>query len=108
MYSAGTIFTNSNNPHNQKTPVFSKRSTVSIILKFCRSKERLIFYDFLHLSGNLSDHGRMLKEQNFIAVLKLVQQVKVKYEEYIGYCYGKNGRDNPKMYQKLMSLIIFF
>lgn len=44
------------------------------------------------------------QEQNFIAASKLAQQVKARYEAYIGYCYGKkkdSGRGKPKMYQEL-------
>lgn len=44
------------------------------------------------------------QEQNFMAASKLAQQVKARYEAYIGYCYGKkkeSGRGKPKMYQEL-------
>lgn len=44
------------------------------------------------------------QEQNFAAASKLAQQVKARYEAYIGYCYGKkkeSGRGKPKMYQEL-------
>lgn len=44
------------------------------------------------------------QEQNFMAASKLAQQVKTRYEAYIGYCYGKkndSGRGKPKMYQEL-------
>lgn len=44
------------------------------------------------------------QEQNFMAASKLAQQVKERYEAYIGYCYGKkndSGRGKPKMYQEL-------
>jgi len=44
------------------------------------------------------------QEQNFMAAAKLAQQVKARYEAYIGYCYGKkkeSGRGKPKMYQEL-------
>ena len=44
------------------------------------------------------------KEQNFMVASKLAQQVKARYEAYIGYCYGKkkdSGRGKPKMYQEL-------
>ena len=44
------------------------------------------------------------QEQNFMVASKLAQQVKARYEAYIGYCYGKkkdSGRGKPKMYQEL-------
>ena len=44
------------------------------------------------------------QEQNFMAASKLAQQVKARYEAYIGYAYGKkkeSGRGKPKMYQEL-------
>ncbi|WP_251497445.1 PmeII family type II restriction endonuclease [Otoolea muris] len=44
------------------------------------------------------------QEQNFMAASKLAQQVKARYDAYIGYCYGKkrdSGRGRPKMYQEL-------
>lgn len=44
------------------------------------------------------------QEQNFMTASKLAQQVKARYEAYIGYCYGKkndSGRGKPKMYQEL-------
>lgn len=44
------------------------------------------------------------QEQNFIAASKLAQQVKARFEAYIGYAYGKkkeSGRGKPKMYQEL-------
>lgn len=44
------------------------------------------------------------QEQNFMAAAKLAQQTKVRYEAYIGYCYGKkkdSGRGKSKMYQEL-------
>lgn len=44
------------------------------------------------------------QEQNFMAAAKLAQQVKARYEAYIGYSYGKkkdSGRGKPKMYQEL-------
>ncbi len=44
------------------------------------------------------------QEQNFVAASKLAQQVKARYEAYIGYCYGRksdSGRGKPKMYQEL-------
>lgn len=44
------------------------------------------------------------QEQNFMAASKLAQQVKARFEAYIGYCYGKkkeSGRGKPKMYQEL-------
>ena len=48
--------------------------------------------------------SRKRQEQNFMAASKLAQQVKARYEAYIGYCYGKkkdSGRGKPKMYQEL-------
>ncbi len=44
------------------------------------------------------------QEQNFMAAAKLAQQVKARYEAYIGYSYGKkkeSGRGTPKMYKEL-------
>ena len=44
------------------------------------------------------------QEQNFIAASKLAQQIKARYEAYIGYSYGKkkeSGKGKPKMYQEL-------
>lgn len=44
------------------------------------------------------------QEQNFIAASKLAQQIKARYEAYIGYCYGKkndSGKGKPKIYQEL-------
>lgn len=44
------------------------------------------------------------QEQNFMAASKLAQQVKARYEAYIGYAYGRkkvSGRGKPKMYQEL-------
>ena len=44
------------------------------------------------------------QEQNFMSASKLAQQVKARYEAYIGYSYGKKketGRGKPKMYQEL-------
>ena len=44
------------------------------------------------------------QEQNFMAASKLAQQVKARYEAYIGYCYGKKerfGRGKPKCIREL-------
>ncbi|MCD8321470.1 MAG: hypothetical protein LUC89_01105 [Oscillospiraceae bacterium] len=44
------------------------------------------------------------QEQNFMAASKLAQQARMRYEAYIGYCYGRkssSGRGRPKIYQEL-------
>jgi hypothetical protein len=44
------------------------------------------------------------QEQNFMAAGKLAQQAKLRYDAYVGYCYGKKketGRGKPKMYREL-------
>ena len=71
-----------------------------------QDKEENVMYAIAVKSGTsvFNADSKKRQEQNFMAASKLAQQVKARYEAYIGYCYGKkndSGRGKPKMYQEL-------
>lgn len=69
-------------------------------------KETNTIYAIAVKSGTsvFNSDSKKRQEQNFVAASKLAQQIKARYEAYIGYCYGKKkstGRGMPKFYHEL-------